>query len=160
MRGDFAFQEPLAKNRHSPHAVAANVQDVDARRHAIPFFGAREQVFTWHNLFESAIDLMGHQWFRATRSGCRPFRMVDLTALKAYAEAVHAATDAYLAGLSDVDLDRELDLTGEAERANRPVLDSLVAEQVPKVLVISQMHADLSHGVTSPNVYRVEVRHA
>jgi hypothetical protein len=36
---------------------------------------------------------------------------VDLPALKAYAEAVYAATDAYLADLADTDLDRELDLT-------------------------------------------------
>ncbi len=36
---------------------------------------------------------------------------VDLAALKNYADAVYAATDAYLASLSDTDLDRELDLT-------------------------------------------------
>ena len=36
---------------------------------------------------------------------------VDLSALRAYAEAVYAATDAYLASLSDSDLERELDLT-------------------------------------------------
>ena len=36
---------------------------------------------------------------------------VDLAALKSYAEAVYAATDGYLAGLSDADLDRELDLS-------------------------------------------------
>jgi DinB family protein len=36
---------------------------------------------------------------------------IDLTALRLYSAAVYAATDAYLAGLSDTDLDRELDLT-------------------------------------------------
>lgn len=36
---------------------------------------------------------------------------VDLVALKAYAQAVYAATDAYLARLSDADMNRELDLT-------------------------------------------------
>lgn len=37
---------------------------------------------------------------------------VDLTALRAYAKAVYEATDAYLAGLTDADLDRPVDLTG------------------------------------------------
>jgi hypothetical protein len=37
---------------------------------------------------------------------------VDLPELKMYAQAVYASTDAYLAGLSDTDLDRQLDLTG------------------------------------------------
>ena len=36
---------------------------------------------------------------------------VDLPALKAYAEAVYAATDMYLTSLSDADLERELDLS-------------------------------------------------
>ena len=35
---------------------------------------------------------------------------VDLSALKSYAADVYAATDAYLATLTDADLDRELDL--------------------------------------------------
>jgi hypothetical protein len=37
---------------------------------------------------------------------------VDLAALKAYGADVYAATDAYLATLSDADLERELDLSG------------------------------------------------
>lgn len=34
---------------------------------------------------------------------------VDLDSIRAYATAVHAETDAYLASLSDADLDREID---------------------------------------------------
>ena len=43
----------------------------------------------------------------------------DLTALRAYAEAVYAATDAYLASLSPEDLSRSLDLSsmGLGERS-------------------------------------------
>ncbi len=37
---------------------------------------------------------------------------VELTALRDYAQAVYAATDACLAGLGDADLDRKLDLSG------------------------------------------------
>ena len=37
---------------------------------------------------------------------------VDLAALRAYAQAVAAETDTWLAGLSDADLDRQIDLTG------------------------------------------------
>ena len=37
---------------------------------------------------------------------------VDLPALRAYAQAVYAASDAYLAGLPPADLDRELPLPG------------------------------------------------
>jgi hypothetical protein len=36
---------------------------------------------------------------------------IDLPALRTYAQAVYAETDKELAGLSDADLDRELDLT-------------------------------------------------
>src|SRR6266542_1364151 len=36
---------------------------------------------------------------------------IDLPALKAYGRAVYAATDAYLESLTDIDLDRELDLS-------------------------------------------------
>jgi hypothetical protein len=36
---------------------------------------------------------------------------VDLAALKSYAASVYSATDTYLAGLSDADLERELDLS-------------------------------------------------
>jgi uncharacterized damage-inducible protein DinB len=36
---------------------------------------------------------------------------VDMSALRGYAQKVYAATDAYLASLSDEDLTRELDLT-------------------------------------------------
>ncbi|QBD80173.1 DinB family protein [Ktedonosporobacter rubrisoli] len=36
---------------------------------------------------------------------------VDLPALRRYAQAVHEATDAYLATLSDADLERPIDLT-------------------------------------------------
>lgn len=44
------------------------------------------------------------EWARTVR--------VDLPALKQYAQAVYAATDQYLASLSDADLDRKIDLSG------------------------------------------------
>jgi hypothetical protein len=37
---------------------------------------------------------------------------VDLSALRAYARAVASETDTWLAGLSDPELDRPMDLTG------------------------------------------------
>ena len=49
-------------------------------------------------------------WSEAYRAWARRVQ-VDLASLKSYAEAVYAATDAFLASLSDADLDRELDLT-------------------------------------------------
>jgi hypothetical protein len=36
---------------------------------------------------------------------------VDMDQMNAYAQAVYAATDAYLVGISDADLERELDLS-------------------------------------------------
>ncbi len=44
---------------------------------------------------------------------------VDLAALRRYAEAVHAATDTYLASLEDGDLDRLVDLSafGQGEKS-------------------------------------------
>jgi hypothetical protein len=50
-------------------------------------------------------------WSEAYAAWARRVR-VDLPAVKAYAAAVYEATDGYLAGLSDTDLDQELDLTG------------------------------------------------
>ncbi|HEX6607614.1 MAG TPA: DinB family protein [Chloroflexia bacterium] len=41
---------------------------------------------------------------------------VDLPAARAYAQAVYAATDAYLAGLTPEDLDREVNLFGMNQR--------------------------------------------
>jgi DinB family protein len=49
-------------------------------------------------------------WGEAYGAWARRVR-VDLATLKSYAEAVYGSTDAYLASLSDSDLDRELDLT-------------------------------------------------
>jgi DinB superfamily len=50
-------------------------------------------------------------WSEAYAAWTRRVR-VDLPALTAYAQAVYGATDAYIASLSDMDLDRELDLSG------------------------------------------------
>ena len=40
---------------------------------------------------------------------------LDLPAARAYAQAVYAATDAYLAGLTAEDLDRDVDLFGMSQ---------------------------------------------
>lgn len=53
------------------------------------------------------------QWARTLR--------VDLPALRAYAQAVYAATDAYLATLSDADLDPMVGQEGTAFRMQRGV---------------------------------------
>ncbi|WP_220196124.1 DinB family protein [Ktedonospora formicarum] len=47
--------------------------------------------------------LSSPEWARSVR--------IDLPQTLSYAQAVHAATDAYLATLTDEDLDRDLDLT-------------------------------------------------
>jgi hypothetical protein len=44
-----------------------------------------------------------HHWVNDVR--------VDLPAIRDYAKAVYAQTDAYVSGLSDADLDREIDMT-------------------------------------------------
>src|SRR5258708_39930003 len=49
-------------------------------------------------------------WSQAYAAWARRVQ-VDLAALRSYGADVHAATDAYLASLSDADLDRELDLS-------------------------------------------------
>ncbi len=47
---------------------------------------------------------------------------IDMPALKAYAKAVHAGTDGYVAGLSEADLDRKIDFGGMGPTAVSGVL--------------------------------------
>lgn len=73
-----------------------------------------------HGVLQGKPPLMSSTWEGRTgisepRFGTDPEHArrvrTDLAAVRAYAEAVSAATDAYLASLDDADLDREIDLT-------------------------------------------------
>lgn len=58
--------------------------------------------------------------------------IVDLAAMRQYAQAVYAAADAYVASLTEDDLDREIDLSGFGlgQRSLGWVLVALVASHV------------------------------
>ena len=56
--------------------------------------------------------VMGPDYFAWTRAV-----QVDLSAARAYAQAVYAATDDYLASLSEADLDSPLDIPGLGQRS-------------------------------------------
>lgn len=66
----------------------------------------------------------GHwgDWARTTK--------VDIDAARAYAKAVYAAVDAYLAGLSDDDLDEQIDLSvfGMGDQPKSAMLDILLLD--------------------------------
>jgi len=49
-----------------------------------------------------------------------------MTELQAYGKAVTAATDAYLAGLSDADLDRQVDFFGRKETLGWVIADTVL----------------------------------
>src|ERR1700736_3242733 len=98
---------------------------------------------TIHSLLRRVAPLYERDW---AGRGPAHYSTTDLLPLRAYAQQVFAATDAYLAGLSSYEANQTVDLTRLGQ--GRPTVAWIISKFV--VLQLAQIYGELTSAVQNP----------